>query len=148
MSRRSMKHARKVSLDATINQALAKTVDARKVTALTVGAAGVIVGASLAFGTAPAMAAETNALDSHSSAEKQQSAEDIYDFDVDAIGNQSDTDATDNQSGKESQDLDLFNDDLDLSDLNLTEDEDNAQNASQSTASDETKSNEEKQSIK
>lgn len=120
MSRRSMKHARKVSLDATINQALAKTVDARKVTALTVGAAGVIVGASLAFGAAPAMAVETNVLDSHSSAEKQQSAEDVSGIS---------TAADDNQSDTEFQDSDFFNDDLDLNDLDLQEDDDNAQTA-------------------
>ena len=138
MSRRSMKHARKVSLDTAINQALVKTVDARKVAALTVGAAGVIVGASLAFGAAPAMAVETSVLDSHSSAEKQQSAEGVSDTSANAA---------DNQSDAGSQDSDLFNDDLDLSDLNLPEDDDSTQNANQSTASDEVKSNEEKQSI-
>ena len=52
------KHARKVSLDSAINNAIEKAVDARKVAAFTVGAAGVLAGAAFAFGATPAMAAE------------------------------------------------------------------------------------------
>lgn len=46
----SGKHARKVTLDAAVSNAIAKAVDARKVAAFTVGAAGVLAGASFAFG--------------------------------------------------------------------------------------------------
>ena len=55
----SGKHARKVTLDAAVSNAIAKAVDARKVAAFTVGAAGVLAGAAFAFGATPAMAAET-----------------------------------------------------------------------------------------
>lgn len=55
------KHARKVSLDSAINNAIEKAVDARKVAAFTVGAAGVLAGAAFAFGATPAMAAEAGA---------------------------------------------------------------------------------------
>jgi len=54
----SRKHARKVTLDAAVNNAIEKAVDARKVAAFTVGAAGVLAGAAFAFGATPAMAAE------------------------------------------------------------------------------------------
>ncbi len=54
----SGKHARKVTLDAAVSNAIAKAVDARKVAAFTVGAAGVLAGAAFAFGATPAMAAE------------------------------------------------------------------------------------------
>ncbi|WP_421785236.1 peptidase [Gardnerella sp. DNF00983] len=57
----SGKHARKVTLDAAVSNAIAKAVDARKVAAFTVGAAGVLAGAAFAFGATPAMAAETGA---------------------------------------------------------------------------------------
>ena len=56
----SGKHARKVTLDAAVSNAIAKAVDARKVAAFTVGAAGVLAGAAFAFGATPAMAAETS----------------------------------------------------------------------------------------
>lgn len=56
----SGKHARKVTLDAAVSNAIAKAVDARKVAAFTVGAAGVLAGASFAFGATPAMAAEVS----------------------------------------------------------------------------------------
>ena len=55
------KHARKVSLDSAINNAIEKAVDARKVAAFTIGAAGVLAGAAFAFGATPAMAAENGA---------------------------------------------------------------------------------------
>ena len=54
----SGKHARKVTLDAAVSNAIAKAVDARKVAAFTVGAAGVLAGAAFAFGATPAMASE------------------------------------------------------------------------------------------
>lgn len=54
----SRKHARKVTLDAAVSNAIEKAVDARKVAAFTVGAAGVLAGAAFAFGATPAMAAE------------------------------------------------------------------------------------------
>ena len=57
----SGKHARKVTLDATVSNAIEKAVDARKVAAFTVGAAGVLAGAAFAFGATPAMAAENGA---------------------------------------------------------------------------------------
>ncbi|MFU0513721.1 peptidase [Gardnerella greenwoodii] len=57
----SRKHARKVTLDAAVNNAIEKAVDARKVAAFTVGAAGVLAGAAFAFGATPAMAAEAGA---------------------------------------------------------------------------------------
>lgn len=56
----SGRHARKVTLDAAVSNAIAKAVDARKVAAFTVGAAGVLAGASFAFGATPAMAAEVS----------------------------------------------------------------------------------------
>ena len=59
-SSNSRKHARKVTLDAAVSNAIEKAVDARKVAAFTVGAAGVLAGAAIAFGATPAMAAETN----------------------------------------------------------------------------------------
>ena len=57
----SRKHARKVTLDAAVNNAIEKAVDARKVAAFTVGAAGVLAGAAFAFGATPAMAADAGA---------------------------------------------------------------------------------------
>ena len=57
----SRKHARKVTLDAAVSNAIEKAVDARKVAAFTVGAAGVLAGAAFAFGATPAMAAESGA---------------------------------------------------------------------------------------
>ncbi|WP_427877179.1 LPXTG cell wall anchor domain-containing protein [Gardnerella sp. 2492-Sm] len=57
----SGKHARKVTLDAAVSNAIEKAVDARKVAAFTVGAAGVLAGAAFAFGATPAMAAEAGA---------------------------------------------------------------------------------------
>ena len=56
----SRRHARKVTLDAAVSNAIAKAVDARKVAAFTVGAAGVLAGAAFAFGATPAMAAEVS----------------------------------------------------------------------------------------
>ncbi len=61
MVAKSRKHARKVTLDAAVSNAIAKAVDARKVAAFTVGAAGVLAGAAFAFGATPAMAAENGA---------------------------------------------------------------------------------------
>ncbi|EIK77539.1 hypothetical protein CGSMWGv6420LIT_05113 [Gardnerella vaginalis 6420LIT] len=57
----SGRHARKVTLDAAVSNAIAKAVDARKVAAFTVGAAGVLAGAAFAFGATPAMATENGA---------------------------------------------------------------------------------------
>ena len=61
MVAKSRKHARKVTLDAAVSNAIAKAVDSRKVAAFTVGAAGVLAGAAFAFGATPAMAAENGA---------------------------------------------------------------------------------------
>ncbi|MFU0469550.1 peptidase [Gardnerella vaginalis] len=58
MVSKSRKHARTVKLNSAVNNAIEKAVDARKVAAFTVGAAGVIAGAAFAFGATPAMAAE------------------------------------------------------------------------------------------
>ncbi|EPI45903.1 FIVAR domain-containing protein, partial [Gardnerella vaginalis] len=58
MTTKSAKHADKAFGSA--KDKAAKAVDIRKVAALSVGAAGVIAGAAIAFGATPAMAAETN----------------------------------------------------------------------------------------
>ncbi|EPI58613.1 signal peptide protein, YSIRK family, partial [Gardnerella vaginalis JCP8066] len=61
MTTKSGKHANKIAknaLDSAANNGVTKAVDMRKVTALSVGAAGVIAGAAIAFGATPAMAAE------------------------------------------------------------------------------------------
>ena len=61
MGSKSVKRERKVTLDASVSSAIAKAVDARKVAAFTIGAAGVLAGAALAFSVTPtntAMAAE------------------------------------------------------------------------------------------
>ena len=56
MGAKSSKHARKVKLDSSVNNAIAHAVDARKVASFTASAAGVIAGAALALGTTPAVA--------------------------------------------------------------------------------------------
>ena len=58
MTTKSAKHADKTFGSA--KDKAAKAVDIRKVAALSVGAAGVIAGAAIAFGATPAMAAEAN----------------------------------------------------------------------------------------
>ncbi|MFU0516437.1 peptidase, partial [Gardnerella vaginalis] len=58
MTTKSAKHADKTFGSAKDKSA--KAVDIRKVAALSVGAAGVIAGAAIAFGATPAMAAEAN----------------------------------------------------------------------------------------
>ncbi|MES5088312.1 peptidase [Gardnerella vaginalis] len=58
MTTKSAKHADKTFGSAKDKSA--KTVDIRKVAALSAGAAGVIAGAAIAFGATPAMAAEAN----------------------------------------------------------------------------------------
>ncbi|RFD77033.1 peptidase, partial [Gardnerella vaginalis] len=58
MTTKSAKHADKTFGSA--KDKAAKVVDMRKVAALSVGAAGVIAGAAIAFGATPAMAAEAN----------------------------------------------------------------------------------------
>ena len=80
-SSNSGKHARKVTLDAAVNNAISKAVKARKVAAFTVGAAGVLAGAAFAFGATPAMAAEAGALTSPAPAP----VTDISDNDIDAV---------------------------------------------------------------
>lgn len=80
-SSNSGKHARKVTLDAAVNNAISKAVKARKVAAFTVGAAGVLAGAAFAFGATPAMAAEADALTSPAPAP----VTDISDADIDAV---------------------------------------------------------------
>ena len=80
-SSNSGKHARKVTLDAAVNNAISKAVKARKVAAFTVGAAGVLAGAAFAFGVTPAMAAEPGALTSPAPAP----VTDISDADIDAV---------------------------------------------------------------
>ena len=69
----SRRHARKVTLDAAVSNAISKAVKARKVAALTVGAAGVLAGAAFAFGATPAMAAETDASSLNNSSQNNQS---------------------------------------------------------------------------
>lgn len=61
MGVKSVKRGHKVSLDASASNAIARAVDTRKVAAFTIGAAGVLAGAALAFSVTPAntaMAAE------------------------------------------------------------------------------------------
>lgn len=63
MTTKSGKHANKIAknaLDSAVNKGVAKAVDIRKVAALSAGAAGVIAGAAIAFGSTPAMAVEAN----------------------------------------------------------------------------------------
>ncbi|WP_421776301.1 peptidase [Gardnerella sp. KA00255] len=60
MVSKSRKHARTVKLNSAVNNAIEKAVDARKVAAFTIGAAGVIAGAAFAFGATPAIAAEVS----------------------------------------------------------------------------------------
>ncbi|MFU0570975.1 peptidase, partial [Gardnerella vaginalis] len=59
MVSKSRKHARTVKLNSAVNNAIEKAVDARKVAAFTIGAAGVLAGAAFAFGATPAIAAES-----------------------------------------------------------------------------------------
>ena len=80
-SSNSRRHARKVTLDAAVSNAISKAVKARKVAAFTVGAAGVLAGAAFAFGATPAMAAEAGALTSPAPAP----VTDISDNDIDAV---------------------------------------------------------------
>ncbi|RFD80261.1 peptidase [Gardnerella vaginalis] len=80
-SSNSRRHARKVTLDAAVSNAISKAVKARKVAAFTVGAAGVLAGAAFAFGATPAMAAESGALTSPAPAP----VTDISDADIDAV---------------------------------------------------------------
>ena len=61
MVSKSRKHARTVKLNSAVNNAIEKAVDARKVAAFTIGAAGVLAGAAFAFGATPAIAAENGA---------------------------------------------------------------------------------------
>ncbi|WP_250309508.1 peptidase [Gardnerella sp. Marseille-Q2328] len=80
-SSNSRRHARKVTLDAAVSNAISKAVKARKVAAFTVGAAGVLAGAAFAFGATPAMAAENGALTSPA----PTPVTDISDADIDAV---------------------------------------------------------------
>ncbi|MFU0528934.1 peptidase [Gardnerella vaginalis] len=114
----SGKHARKVTLDAAVSNAIAKAVDARKVAAFTVGAAGVLAGAAFAFGATPAMAAETGATpdtkptavtaDENAGADKKSEdgkntdakPEVNEDNDADNKGQTEEKSATDNQAGQ------------------------------------------------
>ena len=73
MGSKSVKRESKVILDASVSSAIAKAVDARKVAVFTIGAAGVLAGAALAFSVTPAntaMAAEIKAQVVQSDAQK------------------------------------------------------------------------------
>ena len=94
-SSNSGKHARKVTLDAAVNNAISKAVKARKVAAFTVGAAGVLAGAAFAFGATPAMAAEADALTSPAPAP----VTDISDADIDAVADAAALSDDDNNNG-------------------------------------------------
>ena len=114
----SGKHARKVTLDAAVSNAIAKAVDARKVAAFTVGAAGVLAGAAFAFGATPAMASEngvtpdtkTAPVTAGDNAGADKKAEDgkntdakpevNEDNDADNKGQAEEKSATDNQAGQ------------------------------------------------
>ncbi|MFU0568786.1 peptidase [Gardnerella vaginalis] len=118
ISSNSGKHARKVTLDAAVSNAIAKAVDARKVAAFTVGAAGVLAGAAFAFGATPAMAAEngvtpdtkTAPVTAGDNAGADKKAEDgkntdakpevNEDNDADNKGQAEEKSATDNQAGQ------------------------------------------------
>ncbi|MFU0662759.1 peptidase, partial [Gardnerella vaginalis] len=76
---KSGKHSRKVSLDAAVSNSIEKAVNARKVAAFTVGAAGVLAGAAFAFGATPAMAADADSSSVDPSSGKQDSTYDAYD---------------------------------------------------------------------
>ena len=76
---KSGKHSHKVSLDAAVSNSIEKAVNARKVAAFTVGAAGVLAGAAFAFGATPAMAADADSSSVDPSSGKQDSTYDAYD---------------------------------------------------------------------
>ena len=90
MGTKSSKHARKVKLDSSINNAIAHAVDARKVASFTASAAGVIAGAALALGTTPAVAVSSNAMQSGNAQNVQSNLNnDQSDSGVDANGSDS-----------------------------------------------------------
>ena len=95
MGTKSSKHARKVKLDSSINNAIAHAVDARKVASFTASAAGVIAGAALALGTTPAVAVSSNAMQS-GNAQNVQSNLNNDQSDSGADANGVDSDSTDN----------------------------------------------------
>lgn len=97
MGTKSSKHARKVKLDSSINNAIAHAVDARKVASFTASAAGVIAGAALALGTTPAVAVSSNAMQSGNAQNVQSNLNnDQSDSGTDANG--VDSDSTDNSA--------------------------------------------------
>ena len=92
MGTKSSKHARKVKLDSSINNAIAHAVDARKVASFTASAAGVIAGAALALGTTPAVAVSSNAMQSGNAQNVQSNLNnDQSDSGADANGVDSDS---------------------------------------------------------
>lgn len=97
MGTKSSKHARKVKLDSSINNAIAHAVNARKVASFTASAAGVIAGAALALGTTPAVAVSSNAMQS-GSAQNVQSNLNNEQSGSGADANGSDSDSTDNSA--------------------------------------------------
>ena len=97
MGTKSSKHARKVKLDSSINNAIAHAVDARKVASFTASAAGVIAGAALALGTTPAVAVSSNAMQS-GNAQNVQSNLNNDQSDSGADANGVDSDSTDNSA--------------------------------------------------
>ena len=97
MGAKSSKHARKVKLDSSVNNAIAHAVNARKVASFTASAAGVIAGAALALGTTPAVAVSSNAMQS-GNAQNVQSNLNNDQSDSGADANGVDSDSTDNSA--------------------------------------------------
>ena len=106
MGTKSSKHARKVKLDSSINNAIAHAVDARKVASFTASAAGVIAGAALALGTTPAVAVSSNAMQSGNAQNVQSnlsndqsgSGADANGVDGDSTDNSADANGSDSAS--------------------------------------------------
>ena len=122
----SRRHARKVTLDAAVSNSIEKTVNARKVAAFTVGAAGVLAGAAFAFGATPAMAAETDASSLNNSSQNNQS--------------------DDSKSNNSDSNDDISFDDIDLSgiDLDDSQSDGSGNEASANKSAEEDRAGEEK----
>ena len=105
----SRRHSRKVSLDAAVSNSIEKAVNARKVAAFTVGAAGVLAGAAFAFGATPAMAADADSSSVNPSSGKQDSTYDAYDSYGAYDANAYDTYSTDAYDTYDTNKYDTYN---------------------------------------
>lgn len=131
----SGRHARKVTLDAAVSNAIAKAVDARKVAAFTVGAAGVLAGAAFAFSATPAMAAD-NGVSDKTGIEATSVAGDGAGVDgaesgADAGATDTDSDANGGAEGDASSLNKVDSDDVELGENNNSDKSDNSENNSE-----------------